>query len=97
MIPVVIITNSQSYRDRTPLTVLSSAKAEKKRKYLQACKDQRATFTPLCMSIDGMMGCGATVFLRWLTDLLFAKWVKDYDSVMGWVCTFFHFSREMTL
>jgi len=62
------------YCNCTSLAILSSAEAEKKRKYLQACQDRRATFTPLCMSIDGMMGREA-------------KWDKDYSSVMGWVCT----------
>ena len=34
--------------------VLGSAEVEKKRKYLQACQDRCATFTPLCVSVDGM-------------------------------------------
>ena len=66
----VVDTDAQFHCGHTPLAVLSSAKAEKKRKHLQACQDQRATFTPLCMymSVDGMMGHEATVFLRWLAD-----------------------------
>ena len=34
----------------------------KKCKYLQACQDRRATFTPLCVSVDGMLGSEAQVF-----------------------------------
>ena len=51
----VVDTDAQSYRARTPCDVLGTAEAEK-RKYLRACQDQRATFTPLCVSIDGMLG-----------------------------------------
>jgi len=32
------------------------AEAEKKRKYSQAYHDRRATFTPLCVSVDGVLG-----------------------------------------
>ena len=46
----------------------------KKKKYSQACQDRRATFTPLCVSVDGMMGDEATAFLQWIADLLSAKW-----------------------
>ena len=46
----VVDTDAQSYRSRTPLAVLCSAECDKKRKYLQACLDRRATFTPLCVS-----------------------------------------------
>jgi len=83
----LVDTDVQSYCGVTPLAVLSSAEAKEKRKYLQACQAQRGTFTPLCMSIDGMMGREATVFFRQLADLLSAKWDKDYGSVMSWVCT----------
>ena len=41
----VVDTDAQSYRNRTPLAVLCSAECDKKRKYLQACLDRRATFT----------------------------------------------------
>ena len=50
----VVDTDAQSYRNRTPLAVLCSAECDKKRKYSQACLDRRATFTPLCVSVDGM-------------------------------------------
>ena len=44
-------TDTQSYHDRIPFSVLSSAKHKKKRKYSQACKERRATFTPLCVCL----------------------------------------------
>ena len=91
----VVDTDSQSYRDRTPLAVLSSAKHEKKRKYSLACQTRRATFTPVCMSVNGMMGCGATAFLKWVADRLSAKWGKAYGSVMEWIRTRLSFATLM--
>ena len=83
----VVDTDAQSYRNRTPLAVLCSAECDKKRKYLQACLDRRATFTPLCVSVDGMMGHEAAMFLKRIADLLSAKWETDYGLVMGWIRT----------
>jgi len=60
----VVDTDAQSYCVRTPHDVLSTAKSEKKRKYLQACQDQHATFTPLCVSVDGMLGSEAEFFVN---------------------------------
>ena len=60
----VVDTDARSYRARTPHDVLSTAEGKKKRKYLQACQDRRATFTPLCVSVDGMLGSEAAFLLR---------------------------------
>ena len=40
----------------------------------------------MCVSVDGMLGCEATVFLKWNGDMLSAKWEIDYGVVMRWVC-----------
>ena len=69
------------------IAVIDSAEHEKKRKYSLACQDRRATFTPLCMSVDGTIGCEATSFLKWVADQLSAKWNRAYASVMGWIWT----------
>ena len=81
----VVDTDAQSYRARRPCDVLGSAEVEKKRKYLQACQDRRATFTPLCVSVDGMFGSEAEFFVKRLGDFLAAKWERPYSVVMGWV------------
>ena len=81
----VVDTDAQSYRARTPCDVLGTAEAEKKRKYLQACQDRRATFTPLCVSVDGMLGSETEFFVKRLGDFLAAKWERPYSVVMGWV------------
>ena len=58
----VVDTDARSYCARSPHDVLGSAEVEKKRKYLQACQNRRATFTPLCVSVDGMLGSEAEFF-----------------------------------
>ena len=45
---------------------------------------RRASFTPLCFSVDGMLGTEARFFLRRLTDGLPSKWERPYILVMGW-------------
>ena len=50
----VVDTDAPSYNRQSPRSVLCSAESEKKKKYLQACHDCRADFTPLCVSIDGI-------------------------------------------
>ena len=52
----VIDTDAPSYVNESPDTVLMWAEREKKLKYGRACEDKHATFTPLCISIDGLMG-----------------------------------------
>ena len=81
----VIDTDAQSYHARTPHDVLSTAEGEKKLKYLQACQDQRATFTPLCVSVDGMLSSEAAFFVKRMSDFLAAKWERPYSVVLGWV------------
>ena len=79
----VIDTDARSYCTRSPKDVLGTAEGEKKRKYLQACQDRHATFTPLCVSVDGMLGSEAEFFVRRLGDFLAAKWERPYR--LGWV------------
>ena len=78
-------TDAQSYCARSPKDVLHTAEGEKKCKYLQACQDRHATFTPLCVSVDGMLGSEAEFFVRRLGDFLAVKWERSYSVVMGWV------------
>ena len=79
----VVDTDARSYRARSPHDVLGSAEVEKKCKYLQACQDRRATFTPLCVSVDGMLGSEAEFFVKRLGDFLAMRWERPYSVVMG--------------
>jgi len=65
--------------------VLSSAEAEKKHKYMEACLACHAGFTPLCFLVDGMFATEADLFLHRLADCLSAKWERSYSAVIGWV------------
>ena len=67
-------------------SAISTAERHKKQKYSWACQDCRATFIPICVSVDGMLGCEATDFFKWIGDMLSAKWEIDYGVVMRWVC-----------
>ena len=79
----VVDTDAWSYCACSPKDVLGTAEGEKKHKYLQACQDRRATFTPLCVSVDGTLGSEAELFVRRLGDFLAAKWERPYSVVMG--------------
>jgi len=81
----VVDTDARSYHAHNPHDVLSTAEGEKKRKYLQACQDRHATFTPLCVSVDGMLGSEAEFFVKRMSDFLAAKWERPYSVVTGWV------------
>ena len=45
----------------------------------------RASFTPLCVSVDGLLSNEAAFFICQLADSLSAKWEKPFRVVMGWV------------
>ena len=62
----VVDTDARSYLSHSPSDVLASAEVEKKRKYCDASAERRATFTPLCFSVDGLAGDEAACFLKHL-------------------------------
>ena len=81
----VIDTDAQSYQSHSPQSVLAFAEAEKKRKYSTACSDRRASFTPLCFFVDGLLGCEADVFLKQLANRLFDTWDRSFSDVLHWI------------
>ena len=81
----VIDTDARSYLSHSPAAVLASAEAEKKRKYCDACTERRATFTPLCFSVDGLAGVEATCFLKHLANSLSVVWERSYSDVIRWL------------
>jgi hypothetical protein len=73
-------------RNKTPAKVLDRHEKEKKRKYLQACMDQRRHFfTPFVVSTDGLLGREVTFVLKKLSALLSEKWARPYSVVCGYV------------
>jgi len=65
--------------------VLCSAEVEKIRKYLLACQSRCASFTPLCVPVDGLLAPEARFFVRQLSDHLSLKWEQPFSIVSGWV------------
>ena len=62
----VVDTNAWSYCAYGPYDVLDSAEVEKC-KYLQTCQDQCTKFTPLCASVDNILGSEADFLRDWVT------------------------------
>ena len=77
----MVDTDAQSYCGRTPTAVLCSAEVEKKHKYSLACQSRRASFTPLCVSVDGLLAPEARFFVQRLSDNLSMKWEQPFGVV----------------
>ena len=56
-------------------------------KYGRACESRHATFTPLCITVDGLVGPEMSLFLRRLSDRLALKWEQPYSVTLNWVWT----------
>jgi len=81
----VVDTDARSYCGRTPTAVLSSAEVEKKHKYSLACQSHCASFTPLCVSVDGLLAPEARFFVQQLSDHLSLRWEQPFSVVSSWV------------
>ncbi len=60
----VIDTDAPSYMVSTPQSVIAKAEKEKKTKYSSACEAKHKSFTPLCISVDGVMGTEMKSFVK---------------------------------
>jgi len=80
----VVDTDARSYLSYSPGAVLASAEAEK-RKYCDACTEHHATFTPLCFSVDSLVGDEAACFLKQLARSLSVTWERHYGEIIGWL------------
>ena len=78
-------TDAISCQNRSPISVLHSAEVEKKTKYADACQERRMSFTPLFVSVDGMLEPEIASFLRRIGEALSTKWEKPYSKTMNWV------------
>ena len=67
--------------------MLSSTQQKKRRrgKYSQAVEARRASFSPLVISVDGVLAREARYFVKRMAEKLSLKWSKPYSEVMGWV------------
>lgn len=81
-----------NYFDKIPDTVLKLAENEKKLKYGAACEARHANFTPLCMSVDGLLGTEVSSFTNRLADRLAIKWDKSYPDTLFCIRSKFSFA-----
>ena len=77
--------DAKSCRSRDPDKVLETQEREKKRKYLDACIQQRRHFSPFVVSTDGLMGKEAKLIMSTLAAKLAEKWEKPYSEVCSYV------------
>ena len=71
----VVDTYAKSHLSHSPIAMLASAEAEKKRKYCDAC-------TVICYSVDGHFGDEASCFLKHLARHLSVTWEHHYGEVI---------------
>ena len=83
----VVNTDAPSYRRRTPAAVLDSGVVEKKRVYRSAVEDRRGNFTPFVQSVDGLLHCKASDFIKHLSAGLAFKWEQPFSEVLAYVCS----------
>ena len=81
----VVDTDTPSYSHRDVAAILSSAEEDNKRKYCDAAEVRRASFTPLVVSVDGVLGWEAECFIKLLAEKIAIKWKKSYPEVAGWI------------
>ena len=78
-------TDTPSHSQRVVTAVLSSAEEEKKKKYSEAAALCRASFTPLVVSVDRVLGREANFFVKQLAQKLAHKWDKSNSEVLEWM------------
>ena len=53
---LAVITDANSYWDKSPEICMEEAEKSKKKMYLEACLQQRQHFSPFVASVDGLQG-----------------------------------------
>ena len=81
----VIDTDAKTHSTQDPLKVLERVAKQKKAKYLKACFDQRRTFVPFVVSVDGLISKEAQTQLQRLSAILAEKWERPYSVVCSYV------------
>jgi predicted RNA-binding Zn-ribbon protein involved in translation (DUF1610 family) len=76
-------TDATSYALNPSDKVLAASDKLKKKKYLQACLEQRQHFTTSMVSVDGLLGKEAKTVFKFLAARIATKAGKSYSNVMG--------------
>ena len=74
-------TDAPSHSQRVVSAILSSAEEAKKKKYSEAAALRRASFTPLVVSVDGVLGRETNFYVKHLAQKLAHKWEKLNSEV----------------
>ena len=81
----VVDTDARSHRTHSPEAILESGAKEKKRVYEQAVVERRGKFTPIVLSVDGLLHRETEHFLKRMAANLAHKWEKPYSQTCGYV------------
>ena len=85
-------TDALSYAGKSSEQILRAAEQENKQKYLEACTSRHITFTPLVVSVDGLLAPEFLFFIKTLALRLSEKWGKPYSLITKWVRTRLNFA-----
>jgi len=78
-------TDQPSYRSSTPDVIIKRQETEKKKRYLNACLEQRRHFSPFVCDTYGLLGEEATAVCKRLASMLAIKWKSPYSATCGFV------------
>ena len=78
-------TDAPSYLSSTPPKIIARQEKEKKKKYLEACLEERRHFSPYVADCYGSLGEEAKAVNQRLARLLAEKWHAPYSSTCGFV------------
>ena len=76
-------TDANQHCNQDPMKALATQEKEKKRKYLANCLEQRRSFIPFVVSVDGMLGYEANNLIKCIAKKLADKWKFPYSVVCG--------------
>ena len=79
--------DAASYNNITTEKCLAKHEQAKKKKYLQACLEQRIHLTSLVFSIDEVMGRETEAFVKRLAKHLALKWDRPFSRVIYYLLT----------
>ena len=82
---LLIVTPSLTATMHSPREVLQPAEKEKKAKYILASEERGAFFTPVCCSVDGVLGMEGEMFVKGIAENLAIKWDQSYGVIMEWI------------
>ena len=81
----VVNTEALTHRTKDPEKCLHESEQRENNMYLQACLQQRRSFSPFVASVDGPLGVEATATLKKLSSLLATKWKQSYSKTCRYV------------